>query len=202
METKEDAERLKRILKTHKDSLVRAKAVNALGNLGEPAVEPLMQALMDEHWDVRRRAAWALGNIGDTAVKPLILALRDERWDVRRKAAWALGNIKAPKAIEPLIHALRDERADVREQAAWALGNIRDFEAVEPLIRALTDENSGVRREAARSLAVLTVLNEARVKTKMHDYESELKAEAREAFQECKELYEQEFEKTRVKREA
>ena len=202
MESKEDIERLNRILKTHKDSLVRATAVEALGTLGEPAVEPLLRALHDEHWDVRRRAAWELGSIGDPAVKPLIHALNDERWDVRRKAAWALGNIKAPRAIEPLIHALEDERADVREQAAWALGALRDLRAVEPLIQALTDENSGVRREVARSLAVLTIINKARVKTKIHDHESTLDEQKHAAFLECKKLYEQELEKARVKRAA
>ena len=169
---------------------------------GEPAVEPLLRALRDEHWDVRRRAAWELGNIGDPAVKPLIHALNDERWDVRRKAAWALGNIKAPQAIEPLIHTLEDERADVREQAAWALGALRDLRAVEPLIQALTDENSGVRREVARSLAVLTIINKARVKTKIHDHESTLDEQKHAAFLECKKLYEQELEKARVKRAA
>lgn len=54
-------------------------------------------------------------------VEPLIQALKDERWDVRRKAAWALGNIGDFRAIEPLIQALRDEYSDVRRHAGRSL---------------------------------------------------------------------------------
>ncbi len=98
MESKEDdVNSLIAVLKHKKDSRVRAKAVEALGKIRDArVVEPLMQALNDEHWDVRRKAAWALGNMGEIAVEPLIQALNDEHWDVRRKAAWALGNIGDP----------------------------------------------------------------------------------------------------------
>ncbi|MCK4736777.1 MAG: HEAT repeat domain-containing protein [Methanophagales archaeon] len=51
-ESKEDVNSLIAVLKYKKDSFVRAKAVETLGNIGEAAVEPLIQALKDEHWDV------------------------------------------------------------------------------------------------------------------------------------------------------
>lgn len=196
MESEEDVNSLLEVLRSDKDPVARAKAVDALWNKADTSiVEPLMLALKDEHWDVRRRAAWALGNVGKIAVEPLMLALKDEHWNVRRKAAWALGNIKDLRAIEPLINALQDERSDVREQAAWALGNIKDLRAIATLIHALTDKNAGVRREAARSLAVLTVINEASVKTRIQKYEMQLEKQDRDAFQKCKKLYEQEFTK-------
>jgi HEAT repeat protein len=197
MESQENVSSLLEVLRSDKDPVARAKAIDALWNKTDVSiVEPLMHALRDEHWDVRRRAAWALGNVGKTAVEPLIQVLKDEHWNVRRKAAWALGNIKDRRAIEPLMHALQDERSDVREQAAWALGNIKDLRAIETLIHALIDKNAGVRREAARSLVVLTVVNEEIVKTRIHDYESKLVDQARETFLECKNLYEQELTRT------
>ncbi len=199
MDSKEDINSLTEVLKYKKDSFARAKAVETLGKIGESAVEPLIHALNDEHWDVRRKAAWALGNMGESAVEPLIHALNDEHWDVRRKAAWALGNIGDARGVEPLIHALNDEHRDVREEAAWALGNIGDARGVEPLIQALRDEYSDVRRQAARSLAVLTVLSEEIVKTTIHDYESKLKEQDRDSFQRFKKLYEQELKKIRFK---
>jgi HEAT repeat protein len=198
MESQENVSSLLEVLRSDKDPVARAKAIDALWNKTDVSiVEPLMHALRDEHWDVRRRAAWALGNVGKTAVEPLIQVLKDEHWNVRRKAAWALGNIKDRRAVKPLINALQDERSDVREQAAWALGNIRDPKAIAPLIHALTDTNAGVRREAARSLAVLTVVNEEIIKTRIHEYESNLADQPRETFQECKKLYEQELTRTR-----
>jgi len=163
--SREDLKRLIEALKNAKDSIVRAKAVKALGNIRDlRVVEPLIQALKDEHWDVRRRAAWVLGNMGEPAVEPLLQALEDEHWDVRRKAAWALGNIRDARAIEPLIQALRDEYPDVR-------------------------------RQAARSLAALTVLSEGIAKSMIHDYELNLEAQDRASFKKSKKIYEQELKK-------
>ena len=63
--------------------------------IGEPAVEPLIEALKDKDQDVRWEAALALGNIGDErAVEPLIEALKDEDEDVREAAGEALEKIK------------------------------------------------------------------------------------------------------------
>ncbi|MBN1455751.1 MAG: HEAT repeat domain-containing protein [Methanomicrobia archaeon] len=164
----------------------------------ERPVGELIQALTDEHWDVRRRAAFALGNLGESAVEPLIRALTNDRWDIRRKAAWALGNIGDPRAVAPLLQALKDDRADVREQTAWALGSLRDFKALEPLIHALSDPDSSVRRQAARSLAVFSVLNEQQVKTALQDYESRLTDDGREHFRQYRDLYEQARQKARL----
>jgi len=200
MGLQEDISSLMEVLKSKKDLRVRTKAVEALGKIRDVSVvEPLIHALTDENWDIRRRAAWALGNLGEPAVEPLIKALRDENWDVRRKAAWALGNIKDHTAIDPLIHALQDEYSDVREEAAWALGNIKALRAVEPLIHALTDEYPDVRWQAARSLAVLTDLNEESVTTKIHEYESKLEEQDRETLQKIKKVYVQELKKLQAK---
>lgn len=167
MKGEEEVESLFEVLKYEKDPAVRAKVVDTLSKRGEAALEPLIRALTDAHWDVRRKAAWALGYIGDL------------------------------RAVEPLIHALTDDHRGVREQAAWALGHMKDLRAIEPLINAFTDDYSDVRCEAARSLALLTVLSEEMVKETMDGYESNLEAHARDAFHQCKELYGQELKKLR-----
>ncbi len=78
----------------------------------------------------------ALGEIGDAAVEPLIAALQDEDPQVRWVAASALGEIRDARAVEPLIAALQDEDSDVRKMTARALGEIGDARAVEPLLAA------------------------------------------------------------------
>ena len=132
----------------------RSEAASALVEIGEPAVEPLIQALNDPNakdW-VRMSMADTLGKIGDPrAVEPLISALGDEAV-VRSAATSALGKIGDPRAVEPLISALGDEDEGFRCEAAAALGEIGDPRAVEPLTRALEDESEWVRETAAEAL--------------------------------------------------
>ena len=135
------------------DIYISSAARDALVNLGEPAVEPLIEALKDEDYHVRDGAADALGNIGDErAIEPLIQTLKDKEWPVRSGAAHALGKIGDINAVEPLINALEDEESFVRWAAAQALGNIGDNQAVGPLIEALKDEDYMVREHAAIAL--------------------------------------------------
>jgi len=131
--------------------LVAKKEWDEAVKLGEPAVEPLINALKDEASSVRWEAAGALGKIGEPAVEPLINALKDEDSSVRWGAAEALGEIGDERAVEPLINALKDEDSDVRWKAAEALVKIGE-PAVEPLIHALKDEDSDVRAAAAMAL--------------------------------------------------
>jgi HEAT repeat protein len=46
--------------------------------------------------------------IGALAVEPLITALKNSDYEVRRDAAEVLGDIGDPRAVEPLIIALKD----------------------------------------------------------------------------------------------
>jgi hypothetical protein len=129
------------------------EAAIALGEIGKPAVEPLIFALMDEDSDIRMGAARALGWIKDPrAVEPLIFALTDKDKRVRFNASEALGKLNARRAVEPLISELKDNDKDIRRIAALALGEIKDPRAIEPLISTLKDEASDVRDAAARAL--------------------------------------------------
>jgi len=116
------------------------------------AVEPLIKALKDKYYGVRREAANALVNIGDArAVEPLIKALKDKDKDVRERAARALVKIGGVKAVEPFIKALKDKDIYARYEAMGAICKIGK-PAVEPLLEALVDEDCNVRQGAAKVL--------------------------------------------------
>ena len=91
----------------------------------------------------------------DSAVDSLIAALRDDHWEVRAHAAEALGSIKDPRAVEPLIASLKDQDATVRGNAVDGLAKIKDPRAIEPLSAALTDRSRTVRKKAARALTTI-----------------------------------------------
>ena len=136
----------------YEDEYVRNTAVAALRKIGEPAVQPLIQALKDKDKDVREGAAKALGRIGDfRAVDPLIEALKDEVRTVRLAAAGALTKMEDARAVEPLTQALNDKSSEVRKKALQALIKVGK-PAVGPLAQALGDESMDVRRKAAQGL--------------------------------------------------
>jgi HEAT repeat protein len=129
----------------HKDPAIQYQAVEALGELGDPAaVEPLAQALRgDEYSGVRWKAAEALAKIGPPAMNALIDALDDPDDDVRWKAAIALGEIGDPRAVAPLIRTLSDQDRFVQSRAAQALAMIGP-PAVDPLIHVLGAGNAEI----------------------------------------------------------
>ena len=82
-------------LKKEEISGIQWKAAEALGKIGNPAVEPLISALWHSNEDVRWKAAISLGEIGDSlAIDPLI---RFSLWMttglLKSRAALALGMI-------------------------------------------------------------------------------------------------------------
>lgn len=107
------------------DINIRGRASIALKNLGEQALEPLIQALKIDDRNVRRMVACILGYIGDVrAVESLIKALKDKDWRVRKNAATSLGKIGDKRAVEVLIQAIKDKYWIVQEE------EIKDLEVV------------------------------------------------------------------------
>ena len=140
------------------DVWMRKEAARALAKIGEPAVEPLIEALIGATDPlVSARAIEALGEIGDArAVEPLISELaRGEAY----KAITALVQIGDARAVEPLIEILKGDKVLVSAKAARALGEIGGARAVEALIEVLKGEAAGswqmeeLREAAAEALS-------------------------------------------------
>ncbi len=87
-------------------------------------------------------AAAALGEMGSPALEPLIAVLEDatKSKDMREAATRALGKIGDPRAAEPLVAALGDQKGDVRRGAVMALRTMGDLRAAEPLTREIDVE--------------------------------------------------------------
>ncbi|MHC4165820.1 MAG: HEAT repeat domain-containing protein [Planctomycetota bacterium] len=129
-------------------------AVDALAEIGEPAVEPLIRILKDKStrtWTIQARAINVLAKIGtERAVGAIIDSLKDTDSSeyVRAAAVRALGEIKSEEAVDDLVRAFADEHWLVRLNSRNALLEIGG-PATERLIEALDDRNPGVRWQAA-----------------------------------------------------
>jgi len=132
---------------------MRRVLIKDLVHLGEPAVNELTEALLDN--DLRDPALEALAACGDVATARLSTALRDERWKMRWRAVQALGELRRAAALEPILARLGDSRREVKRAAVEALRQIADQRAVEPLLTVLADEDDAVRWEAAKALGEL-----------------------------------------------
>ena len=150
----------------------------ALGKIGESAVEPLIQFLGSASGQSKMAAVDALGEIGDQrAVIPLIGLLKHGSYAAVR----ALGKIGDPRAIPHLINvmgeggdlaeracdaiahfgtravpalvdALKSSVVEQRRYAVQALGQIAPPEATQLLLERLNDKDNIVRVEAIHSL--------------------------------------------------
>lgn len=132
------------------DQEVCEAAVEALGQMGAPAAEQLMDATtmayalamyrgQREELAVHKGALKALVQIGAPAAEPLVGALKDEaagRFPMEGVAGEALVQIGAP-AVEALLGALHDSEPAVRRAVIRVLADIADPRALEPLMKAL-----------------------------------------------------------------
>jgi HEAT repeat protein len=129
----------------------RISSLRGLYKMGadEEIASYLIEALNDEHPEVRRTAATFLGwkDIADS-VPGLIQTLQDKDESVRKAAVTALANIKDKSSVLPLMRALSDESIDIREKALEALKTITEEEIsfnVELKGKELTDAINGLK---------------------------------------------------------
>jgi HEAT repeat protein len=152
IETREVAAAKYYLRSLHSDhEQMRLQAAGELVELGEPAVEPLVNALRERREPVWMLAASALVKIGEPAVGALVEALFDEDEQVRILAVGALGRIRHARAVQPLIYAIRQEKDEVQGLMVWALVKIGQ-PAVGPLLAALRDNLPQVQMAAAQAL--------------------------------------------------
>ena len=143
----------------HVKSDDREVIAEALAQMGEPAVKPLIKRGLEDRSDhVRRCAAHALALMGSTAQKAypsLLRGLDDKSLGVRLQVIDALGKIGDVRAVEPLVGLLDDDEQDVREQAAEALGRLGD-PALEAACKVL-DSSDSLRTRVAAAYALSRV---------------------------------------------
>jgi HEAT repeat protein len=116
---------------------LQAYDVSGTVEMGTVAVEALIMALNHRDWLVRSRAAEALGEIGDKrAVDALVAVLRDEVEPVRLEGAKALRGIADDRVAQPLIDLLKNQRVTAWALVTPAFQAI-GISAVKPLLTAL-----------------------------------------------------------------
>ncbi|MEK7300743.1 MAG: HEAT repeat domain-containing protein, partial [Nitrospirota bacterium] len=152
-----DAKAVPALIKLFRDSskIVRETAGTALICIGQPSVNPLVEALKDKDFVVRCHAARALGGmttdyqIGRTWVRDanvvdaLIATLKDPDRAVREDATIALGMIGDSRAIDALLEAMKD--GVVKRHAIASLGMIGDPRALPAVLDAL--KGKGIKQE-------------------------------------------------------
>jgi HEAT repeat protein len=150
------------------DRALSARAAKALRKIGPPAVDALIDYLVDKKWSTNeernRIAAEILGDIGDRrAVSSILTELEAGRDGVCQAAAVALGKIGDINVVDRLIVALSvkpgkyDSKVGVsrREAAAMALGMLGEERSFAPLVAALDDEKWRVREAAVKALGAM-----------------------------------------------
>jgi HEAT repeat protein len=140
------------LIKLLRDWDVRKYAIAALGKIrDERVLDPLMLQLRNDEF--KDDALNALVELGEPALSRLVTALKDKDENVRKQAVLALGRIKDAKAIDPLIDMLSDSDWFTRLTSAAALeaiGDDRGREAIKPLMK---DPDMVVRMRVERILA-------------------------------------------------
>jgi HEAT repeat protein len=139
------------LIRLLRDWDVRKYAIAALGKIrDERVLDPLMLQLRNDEF--KDDALNALVELGQPALSRLIKALKDKDENIRKQAVLALGRIKEAEAIEPLIEMLGDVDWFTRLTAAAALeaiGDERGREAIKPLMK---DPDMVVRMRVERIL--------------------------------------------------
>ncbi len=117
----------------------REAAAEALGGIGPPAVNPILEILRSQSVDPRSAGA-ALGLAGRKARDRLVEALNSKQYDAQ-VIVYALGKIPDPQAAAAIIGTLRGGQGghfgqEIKNTAQTALFEI-GYQAVQPLIDAL-----------------------------------------------------------------
>ncbi len=137
-----DIEGAIQLLRTSDDAQIRQFVAYLLGQTGDTrAIEPLIDALQDDHVGVRGAAANALGTIGDQAVIPYLRPLlQDNNPQLVVWAAFALTRLEVDH-FDVLVKALSAAEVDVRRSAILALRLLGDDRAIGPLLSLQGDDS-------------------------------------------------------------
>jgi HEAT repeat protein len=121
---------------TTDDSDLQATAAQALIDMGERAIAPMIELL--HRPEQRKIAVQALAHIRQRPViEPLLGVIQDSDPHIRYLAIEALGSFHDERVTPALLQALQDPSSAVRTEAAHALGRRRDLRETHQLIAHL-----------------------------------------------------------------
>ena len=126
-----------------------------VGTTDEEAIEPLIKATTDDNAQVRFKAAEILGNMGDVAVDKLINEFNNAEGKDKRFLAFALKETEDKRVIPYFVEALDDEDFGVRKVAVRALGELQAYDELDNIAKCLDDEDWGVKLAAIQALGDL-----------------------------------------------
>jgi HEAT repeat protein len=142
----------------HPDELTRLQAAQVLAqDQDAEAAEPLLGALSDQSWRVRRAAVDGLANrAAPDAIAALLESMRRDHYNLNLlNSALQVLSLTGVDTLSPLVAFLQGEDVDLRMQAALALGEQREERAIPALISALNDSDINVRYHAIEALGKL-----------------------------------------------
>jgi HEAT repeat protein len=142
----------------HTDEDARLSAARTLaGDESLEPAQPLLGALKDESWRVRRVAVEGLSRrAAPDAIAALLASVRENHHHLGLlNSALQVLAMSDVDTLTPLVEFLNDEDADLRMQAALALGEHRDVRATPALLGALEDADANVRYHAIEALGKL-----------------------------------------------
>lgn len=176
LEQTENAAEISELLTGSDSAAVRARAAEALGEIGDdhgPFVETLIRAAIDDpELGVRASAVDALDGLGGDALERLLArmdgfeegpndtlpvdavvdALEHDMPELRMAAANAVGRAEIAEAVPRLLSRLDDENPRVRLRVVRAAGRVGDRRAIEPLTGLVAESDARMRREVATAL--------------------------------------------------
>lgn len=139
------------------DESTRLSAAETLSADSSYDAAPLLSALSDDSWRVRRAA---VKGVSQRAAPEAIAALLNsvvenhQNPSLLNSALQVLASSDV-ETLSPLIQLLQGPEPDLRMQAALALGEQRQVRAAGPLIDALKDDDPNVRYHAIEALGKL-----------------------------------------------
>ena len=128
-----------------------------VGITDESAIEPLIKATTDDNAQVRFKAAEILGNMGDVAVDKLIEEFKNAEGKDKRFIAFALKETEDKRVIPYFVEAVDDDDFGVRKVAVRALGELQAEDELDTIAKSkcLEDEDWGVKLAAIQALGDL-----------------------------------------------
>ena len=143
------------------DEATRLHAAETLSDDESYDTAPLLDALSDDSWRVRRAAIKGVSERGaPEAINALLNSIVEHHHNASllNSALQVLASSDVD-TVSPLLDLLKHRDAELRMQAALALGEQRDVRAAAALIEALKDDDTNVRYHAIEALGKLKAVD-------------------------------------------